>query len=50
MRLGRFRFGRFFRGFFIGVDPFGVEDAGFIDSLVSVGAEEIALCLQKVCR
>ena len=50
MRLGCFRFGRFFRGFLIRVDPFRVEHTGFIDSLVSVGTEEIALCLQEVCR
>jgi hypothetical protein len=43
MRLGCFRFGLFFRGLLIRVDPFRVEHTGFIDTLVSVGTEEIAL-------
>ena len=50
MRLGCFRFGLFFLGFLIRVDPLRVERTGFIDALVSVGTEEIALCLQEVCR
>ena len=43
MRLGCFRFGLLFRGLLIRVDPFRVEHNGFIDTLVGVGTEEIAL-------
>ncbi len=50
MGFGGFRFGQFFRWFLIRLDPFGVENAGLIDALVSVRAEEIALRLQEVCR
>ena len=45
MGFGRFRLSRFFRRFLIRLDPFGVKKAGLIDALVSVGTEEIALCL-----
>ena len=50
MRRRRFRLGRLFDCFLIGLDPFGVKDAGLIDPFVSMRAEEIALRLQKVCR
>ena len=48
VRLRRFRFGRFFRWFFIRLEPFGVEYAGLIDALIRMRPEEIALRLQKV--
>jgi hypothetical protein len=48
MRLGRFWFGRSFGWFLIRLDPFGVENAGLIDTLVSVRTEEVALCLQQI--
>src|SRR4030095_15901400 len=50
MRLGRFRLGRFFSWLSLGLEPFGVEDAGLINALVRVCAEEIALRLQEICR
>jgi hypothetical protein len=50
MQFRRFGLGRFFGWFLIGFKPLGVEYAGLIDSLVSVGAEEIALCLQEIRR
>jgi len=50
MRFGGFRFGRFFRCFLIRLDPFGVKNAGLIDSFVRVRTEEIALRLQEVRR
>src|SRR5215471_8621115 len=48
MRLVRFWFGWFFGGFFLRLEPFGVEDAGLISALVGVGAEEIPLRLEEV--
>ena len=48
MRLVCFRFGRFFGGFFLRLEPFGVEDAGLIDALVRVRTKEIALRLQEI--
>jgi hypothetical protein len=43
MGFGRFRLSRFFRWFLTRLDPFGVKNAGLIDSFVGVRAEEIAL-------
>ena len=48
MRLVCFRFGWFFRGFFFSLQPFGVEDAGLVNALVSVRTKEIALRLQEI--
>jgi hypothetical protein len=48
MRLGRFWFSRFFNWLFLGLKPFRVEDAGFIDAFVSVRTKEIALRLQEI--
>src|SRR6476660_9320886 len=48
MRLVCFRFGRFFSWLFLSFQPFGVEDAGFINPLVSVRTKEIALGLQEI--
>src|SRR5438093_11409727 len=50
MGFGSFRFGRFFCWFLIRRDPFGVKNAGLVDSFVRVRTEEIALRLQEVCR
>src|SRR5438477_11927308 len=50
MGFGSFRFGRFFCWFLIRLDPFGVKNAGLIDSFVRVRTEEIALRLQEVRR
>src|SRR5215212_5704539 len=50
MRLVRFRFGRFFGGFFVRLEPFGVEDAGLVDALVRMRAKQIALALQEIRR
>ena len=44
-----FRSGRFFNRLVVGFDPVGMEEAGFVDPLVSVRAEEIALRLQEIC-
>src|SRR6266550_2809842 len=44
-----FRSGRFFNRLLVGFDPVGMEEAGFVDPLVSVRAEEIALRLQEIC-
>src|SRR5262249_26590930 len=49
MRLVYFRFGRFFGGFFLRLEPFSVEDTRFIDALVRVRTKEIALRLQEIC-
>ena len=48
MRRRRFRLGRFFGCFLIGLDPFGMKDAGLIDPFVSMRAKEIALGLQEI--
>jgi hypothetical protein len=48
MRLMCFRFRRFFGGFFLRLEPLGVEDAGFIDAFVGVGTKKIALSLQEI--
>jgi hypothetical protein len=48
MRLGGFWFGRSFSWLFLGLEPVGVEDTGFIDAFVSVRTEEIALRLQEI--
>ena len=48
MRLVCFRFGRFFSWLFLSLQPFGVEDAGLINALVSVRTKEIALRLQEI--
>ena len=48
VRLGRFRLGRLFSWLFIGLKPFGVEDARLIDAFVSVRTEEIALRLEEI--
>src|SRR5882757_11490879 len=48
MRLGRFWFSRFFSWLFLGLKPFGVEDAGLIDALVRMRTKEIALRLQEI--
>src|SRR6476646_3948444 len=48
MRLGRFWFSRFFNRLFLGLKPFGVEDAGLVNALVGVRTEEIALRLQEI--
>src|SRR5438132_12960133 len=48
MRRAWLRFGGFLSRFLIGLDPFGVKHARFVDTLVSVRAEEIALGLQQV--
>ena len=50
MRLVCFRFGRFFGGLSVGLEPLGVENAGFIDAFVGVCTKEIALRLQEICR
>src|SRR5690242_5484064 len=49
MRRRGFWLGEFFCWFLIGLDPFGVKDAGLIDPFVGVRAEEIALGLQEIC-
>ena len=48
MRLVCFRFGRFFGGCILRLEPFGVEDAGLINALVGVRTKEIALRLQEI--
>src|SRR6266550_3492379 len=48
MRLGRFWFGRFFSWLSLGLEPFGVEDAGLIGALVRMRTKEIALPLQEI--
>ena len=48
MRRRRLRLGRFFGRFLIGLDPFGVKDAGLVDPFVSMRAKKIALGLQEV--
>ena len=48
MRLVCFRFGRLFGGFLFSLQPFRVEDAGFIYALVGVRTKEIALRLQEI--
>src|SRR5881275_3685878 len=48
MRLGCFRFGRFFGGFFFRLEPLGMEDSGLVDALISVRAKKIALRLQEI--
>src|SRR5947208_1425057 len=48
MRLGCFRFGRFFGGFFFSLEPLGMEDSGLVDALISVRAKKIALRLQEI--
>src|SRR5437764_5379638 len=50
MGFGSFRFGGFFCWFLIRLDPFGVKNAGLIDSFVRMRTEEISLRLQEVCR
>src|SRR5437899_2173307 len=42
------RFGRCLGGFLLRLEPLRVENAWFIDALVSVRAEESALCLQEI--
>ena len=48
MRRRRFRLGRFFDCFLVGLDPFGVKKAGLIDPFVSVSAKKVALRLQEI--
>ena len=43
-----FRLRWFLRRFHVGLHPFGVKYAGFINSFVSVRAEEIALGLKEI--
>src|SRR5438034_3729007 len=50
MRLVRLWFGRFFCRLFLRLDPFGVKYARFVDALIGVRAEEIALRLQEIRR
>src|ERR1043166_3519866 len=50
MRFVRFGRGRFFDRFVIGLDPLGVENSRFIDALVGVRAEKVALGLEQVVR
>jgi hypothetical protein len=50
MRRRRFGLGRFLGWFLIGLDPFGVKDAGLVDALVSVSAKKVALRLQEIRR
>ncbi len=50
MRLMPFGFGGFFGWLLLGLEPFGVECAGFINALVCVRAEEVALGLQQIGR
>ena len=45
-----FRLGWFFGRLIVGLHPFGVENTGLVDPLVSVGAKEIALRLEQIGR
>src|SRR5205823_8056871 len=49
MRLRRFWLRRFLGWFSLRLEPLCVKNAGSIDPLIGMRAEEVALCLKKVC-
>src|SRR5437764_7805685 len=49
MRLRRLWLCRFLGWFSLRLEPLCVKNAGSIDPLIGMRAEEVALCLKKVC-